>query len=145
MEDKEAREAIGHLIAAAHKDKYPSRRQFGLAAKVNIKTIISAERGERLLHPSTMRSLEKALGWRKGSIEDIWERRADIDPDAVTLAEMERGADTDTDADTDADTDLLPMENHTPHVRPASQLTDEELLAELSIRFWGYKVQAAQR
>jgi hypothetical protein len=135
MEDKDALKAIGHLIAAAHKDKYPSRRQFGLAAKVNIKTITSAERGERLLHPSTMRSLEKALGWRKGSIEDIWERRADIDPDAVTLAEMERGADA----------DLLPMEDHTPHVRPASQLTDEELLAELSIRFWGYKVQAAQR
>jgi transcriptional regulator with XRE-family HTH domain len=135
MEDQETLEAIGKLIAAARKDKYPSRRQLALAAGIDVKTIMSAEGGKKVPHPNSQRRIEQALGWRKGSIEDLWERRADIGPDAVTLAEMERGADA----------HLLPMETDTPHVSPASRLTDEELLAELSIRFWGYKVQAAQR
>ena len=131
MKDQETLEALGRLIAAAHKDKYPSRRQFAAATGVDVKTITSAEKGERELHPTSMRRIEKALGWRKGSIEEVWEHRDEIDPTALTVAEMERGAVG----------DAWPGSGEEIHVNRASQLTDEELLAELSYRFRNYKVR----
>jgi hypothetical protein len=131
MKDQETLEALGKLIAAAHKDKYPSRRQFALAAEVDVKTITSAEKGTRELHPNSQRRIEQALGWRKGSIEEIWEHRDEIDPAALTVAEMERGVTPATWA----------PGGEEPHVNRASQLTDEELLAELSYRFRNYKVR----
>ncbi len=130
MGDQEALEALGKLIAAAHKDKYPSRRQFALATGIDVKTITTAEKGTRELHPNSQRRIEQALGWRKGSIEEVWEHRGEIDPAALTVADMERGAMADTWSTGDES-----------HVNRASQLTDEELLAELSYRFRNYKVR----
>lgn len=132
MGEKETLKALGRLIAAAHKDKYPSRRQFAAAADIDVKTITSAEKGERELHPTSMRRIERALGWRKGSIEEIWEHRDEIDPGRLTVAEMERGA---------GDATWTAPAGEEPHVNRASQLTDEELLAELSYRFRNYKVR----
>jgi hypothetical protein len=131
MKDQETLEALGKLIAAAHKDKYPSRRQFAIATGIDVKTITTAEKGTRELHPNSQRRIEQALGWRKGSIEEVWEHRDEIDPGALTVAEMERGVTTATWAPAGEE----------PHVNRASQLTDEELLAELSYRFRNYKVR----
>ena len=130
MGDQEILEALGRLIAAAHKDKYPSRRQFAIATGIDVKTITTAEKGTRELHPNSQRQIEKALGWRKGSIEEVWEHRDTLDPAKLTVADMERGAAADTWTGSDE-----------PQVNRASQLTDEELLAELSYRFRNYKVR----
>lgn len=129
MKDQETLEALGRLITEAHKDRYPSRRQFAIATGIDVKTITTAERGERELHPNSQRKIEQALGWRKGSIEEVWEHRGEIDLAALTVEEMQRGAGTVTPAENDA------------VASRASQLTDEELLAELSYRFRNYKVR----
>jgi len=130
MKEQETLEALGKLIAAAHKDKYPSRRQFAIATGIDVKTITTAEKGTRELHPNSQRRIEQALGWRKGSIEDVWAHRNTIDLSALTVAEMERGAPS---APGPATEDTV--------VSRASQLTDEELLAEISYRFRNYKVR----
>jgi len=130
MKEQETLEALGKLIAAAHKDKYPSRRQFAIATGIDVKTITTAEKGTRELHPNSQRRIEQALGWRKGSIEEVWEHRDEIDLSALTVAEMERGAASEAGG---VEADLV--------VSRASQLTDEELLAELSYRFRNYKVR----
>jgi len=130
MKEQETLEALGKLIAAAHKDKYPSRRQFAIATGIDVKTITTAEKGTRELHPNSQRRIEQALNWRKGSIEEVWEHREEIDPTALTVADMERGAGSERGGVAD---DTLATR--------ASQLTDEELLAELSYRFRNYKVR----
>ena len=128
MEDKEALERIGQLIVEAHRAKYPSRRQFSFASEMDVKTITSAERGERELHPNTQRKLEQFLGWRKGSIQDVWDNRAALDADAVTVAEMERGAEMNHAA---------PVSGTVPG--NLSQFHTEEILGELMYRVRNYK------
>ncbi|WP_306916838.1 transcriptional regulator [Arthrobacter sp. V4I6] len=132
MNEQQTLEALGRLITEAHRDKFPSRRQFALTTGIDVKTITTAEKGERELHPTTQRRLEQALGWRKGSISEVWEHRESLDQATLTIAEMERGAE-DEPADSEAAAQA--------RVTRASQLTDEELLAEISYRFRNYKVR----
>lgn len=134
MEDKEALERIGQLIMEAHRDKYPSRRQFAIATGMDVKTITTAEKGERELHPSTQRRLEQALGWRKGSIQDVWDNREALSAAAITLAEMERGAGT------ASGTHAVPNGNG---IGPGnlSQFHTEEILGELMYRIRNYKAE----
>lgn len=133
MEDQEILEAIGRLIAAAHKDKYPSRRQFAIAADIDVKTITSAEGGKRELHPHTQRRIEQALGWRKGSIEEVWAHRDEIEPDALTVEDMERGAG-------EAGQPLVPEWTY----GNMSQFHTEEIAAELMYRIRNYKEEIAR-
>jgi len=132
MNDEQTLKALGRLIADAQADRYPSRRQFAKHVGVDIKTITSAEKGERELHPNSQRKIEQALGWRKGSIQDVWQHRSEIPAESLTVGEMERGAGEDTWED---------LEAASKRVTRASQLTDEELLAELSYRFRNYKIR----
>lgn len=132
MNDTETLQAIGDLIAEARKERFPSRRQFAKAAGVDIKTAVTAETGEREIHPHTQRRIEQALGWRKGAIEDVWMHRVEIPAESLTVQEMERGAGEESWED---------LEAKSVSVTRASQLTDEELLAELSYRFRNYKVR----
>lgn len=130
MEDKEALERIGQLIVEAHRGRYDSRRQFALASGMDVKTITTAERGERELHPTTQRKMEDSLGWRRGSIQDVWDNRAALDAESVTVAEMERGAGA----------------NNTTPVSVAgvgnlSQFHTEEILGELMYRIRNYKAE----
>lgn len=130
MDDTQALEMIGRLITEAHRARYPSRRQFALATGMDVKTITTAEKGTRELHPTTQRRIEDALGWRRGVIGELWEHRAELTPGTITMADMERGAE-----------DNDPEGTKPTVVHRASQLTDEELLAELSYRFRNYKVR----
>ena len=132
MNDTETLTAVARLIIEARQDRYPSRRQFALATGVDIKTVVTAEKGERELHPHTQRRIEQALGWRKGAIQDVWQHRSEIPAESLTVAEMERGATEDTWED---------LEAKATQVTRASQLTDEELLAEISYRFRNYKIR----
>lgn len=132
MNDTETLKKLGALIAEARMDRYPSRRQFALAVGADIKTIATAEKGDRELHPHSQRRIEQALGWRKGSIGDVWQHRAELMPESLTVAEMERGAEAETWED---------LEKSAAQVIRARHLTDEELLAELSYRFRNYKIR----
>lgn len=131
MDDQETLKAVGALIEEAWKNRYPSRRQFAKAVGADIKTVVSAGKGERAIAFHTQNRIEKALGWRKGSIENVWQHRTEIPVENLTLEEMERGATEDTWEDLEK----------ASNVTRASQLTDEELLAELQYRFRNYKVR----
>jgi transcriptional regulator with XRE-family HTH domain len=132
MNDTETFAALGRLIVEAREERYPSRRQFAQAAGMDIKTVVTAEKGVRELHPHTQRRIEQALGWRKGAIHDVWQHRTEIPAESLTVQEMERGAGEETWED---------LEAKATQVSRASQLTDEELLAELSYRFRNYKIR----
>lgn len=115
MDDAEAWSAIGQLIGKAQREKFPSRRQFSIATSLDIKTLTAAEKGMRELHSNTQSEIEKALGWRKGSIDEVWTRRGDITAESLTVQQMHE------------------QNNHaTPF--SASDLTDKELLDELALR-----------
>lgn len=130
MEEKEARELLGALIAEAWPGKYPSRRQFALNSDVNIKTLMTAETGEREMSLGTQMRIEKALGWRTGSIGDVLRNRQTLGPHAVTIADMERGAPA-------PDEEILTSQQNTSHW--GSGVSDEELLVEVSYRLRNYK------
>jgi hypothetical protein len=132
MNEQEILEAIGRLITEAHRDRYPSRRQFAIATGMDVKTITTAEKGEREMYPNTQRRLEDALHWRKGSIQDLWENRASLDPGALTVAEMERGY-----VEGQSEGDELPA----APVGNLSQFYTEEIMAELMYRIRNYKAE----
>lgn len=129
MGEQEILKALGRLIAAAHKEKYPSRRQFAIAMDMDTKTVTTAERGERELHPNTQRRMEQALGWRKGSIQEVWDHRDEIDPAALTVPEMERGAEPPA-------AEAPPEEWKYGNM---GQFHTEEIAAELMYRIRNYK------
>lgn len=137
MEDKEALERIGQLITEAHREQYPSRRQFALTTGMDVKTITTAERGERELHPTTQRRLEQALGWRKGSIQEVWDNRATLAPEQVTVADMQRGADLSHNGNVAAAANGMLAGN-------LSQFHTEEILGELMYRIRNYKAEIAR-
>lgn len=136
MDDNETLQAIGRLIEEGWKARYPSRRQFALALGIDQKTVMDAEKGKRALAANTQRIFEKSLGWRKGSIEDVWKQRIEIPVEHLTLAEMERGAEHETWEDLD--------QNNKGSDFRASQLHDEEIIAELMFRLRNYKDEVAR-
>jgi transcriptional regulator with XRE-family HTH domain len=130
VNEQETRKLIGRLIAEARRHKYPSRRQFAIRSGVNIKTLMTAETGEREISLGTQVRVEKALGWRDGSIGDVLRNRKSLDPDAVAVVEMERGAPV-------PETDITAFQETKPHW--GHGVSDEELLAEVSYRLRNYK------
>lgn len=128
MDEQQTRELLGKLIAAAWPGKYPSRRQFAINSGVNIKTLMTAETGAREMSLGTQMRVEKALGWRTGSIGDVLRNRATLTPDSLTIADMERGAPTE---------EIVTFQESTSHW--GSGVTDEELLVEVSYRLRNYK------
>jgi transcriptional regulator with XRE-family HTH domain len=130
MDEQETLQRIGCLIAEARRHKYPSRRQFAFKSGVNIKTLMTAEKGAREISLGTQVRVEKALGWRDGSIGDVLRNRKNLDPDTVTVADMERGAPA-------AETDIVDLLETKPHW--GLGVSDEELLAEVSYRLRNYK------
>lgn len=132
MEKDQALSQVATLIAEARKDRFPSRRQFALATGLDIKTVMSVEKGEREIHPKTQRRMEQALGWRFGVIEEIITGQMEGALMNLTVADLASGSNLeDPRTGTDGST-----------VTPASMLSDEELLAELAYRFRTYKIQS---
>jgi hypothetical protein len=130
MEEQETLKLIGRLITEAYLNKFASRRQFSIATGINQKTIATAETGERRIAVGTQSRIERALGWRRGSIAELLENGKTLKPGDVTLAEMERGA-----AASDAET--VTFQEEKPHW--GLGITDEELLLEVSYRLRNYK------
>ena len=132
--EQEALEIIGRLIKQGRLEKGLRALPFAKVAEVDTKTLASMEKGTRVAWETNQRKVETALGWRAGAIQEVLDHAPDIPVESVTLASLQEGA---AEASWE---DLAAEESRTEHpVTRANQLTDEELLAELSYRFRNYK------
>jgi DNA-binding XRE family transcriptional regulator len=133
--EAEALEIIGRLIKEGRLEKDLRQLPFAKFAEVDTKTLASMEKGTRVAWETNQRKVEKALGWRTGAIQEVLDNAADTPKESVTLESMKEGGSADTWQDL-ADAETARAEQP---VTRANQLTDEELLAELSYRFRNYK------
>lgn len=131
MNDKEALERIGQLIRDARKHHGESMAALAERAGINSKTLWSAETGARFPHDVNQLKIERALGWRDGSIAEAFRDRETLAPENLTLEWMQAGGDS-------SSWGALAAQQTGPLAR-AINLTDEELLAELSYRFRNYR------
>lgn len=131
MNDQEALKQIGHLIRDARKRKHESMAKFAERAGINSKTLWSAEMGVRFPHDVNQLKIETALGWREGAISEAYGQRETLAPENLTLEWMQAGGDSESWGQ-------LAAQSNGPLAR-AINLTDEELLAELSYRFRNYR------
>lgn len=134
VNDTETLELLGQLIQKARMELQTSQIAFAEQIGLNVQTLRTMERGERLTQSVAQAKVEKGLGWRTGSIKEIWDDREDLVAENVTLDEMRRGA-------TEPSFQELEKNGNEAPVMKASMLSDEELLAEISYRFRNYKVQ----
>ena len=135
MTEQEALEIIGRLIKEGRLAKGLRQRPFAIESGVDTKTLASMENGTRVAWETNQRKVEKALGWRVGSIQEVLDHAPDTPVGSVTLTSMQEGG-------TEATWQDLAAEESRATEQPvtrANQLTDEELLAELSYRFRNYK------
>lgn len=135
VNEQEALETIGRLIKEGRLARDLRQLPFAKLAGVDTKTLATMESGTRVAWETNQRKVEKALGWRAGSIQEVLDNAADTPKESVTLASMEEGG-------TEASWQDLDKEENGSAEQPvtrASQLTDEELLAEISYRFRNYK------
>ena len=121
----------GHLIRDARKHLGESMAALADRAGINSKTLWSAERGVRFPHDVNQLKIEVALGWRHGAIAEAWAEREVLDPENLTVEWMRAGGQSDSWGE-------LAAQKTAPLVK-AMNLTDEELLAELSYRFRNYR------
>jgi len=105
-------------------------------AGINSKTLWSAETGSRFPHDVNQLKIEVALGWRHGAIAEAWAERENLDPENLTVEWMRAGGES-------ASWGELAQQKQAPLAK-AINLTDEELLAELSYRFRNYREENAR-
>ena len=135
VEKSEALEIIGQLIKEGRLARGLRQVPFAKFAEVSTKTLASMETGTREAWETNQRKVEKALGWRMGSIQEVIDNAAETPKESVTLESMQEGGSAESWQD------LAELESSLTEqpVTRANQLTDEELLAELSYRFRNYK------
>lgn len=131
MNDEQALKKIGQLIRDARKYQGESMATLAERAGINSKTLWSAETGSRYPHDVNQLKIEVALGWRHGSISEAWAERENMSPENLTVEWMQAGGET-------ASWGELAKKKTAPLAK-AMNLTDEELLAELSYRFRNYR------
>jgi len=113
--------AIGALVSKQRVELALSQKGLAALADVDVKTLRSLENGERWPQPINRYKIETALGWRQGAMDEIRDND-DADP---TLANLKAGAHQHEEWPHDAE----------QPVKRASQLSDAELLSELTYRF----------
>lgn len=141
MTEEEALRTIARLIKDARLATGISQVAFAKQAEVDPKTYAAMEKGSRYPSENSQRKVERALNWRAGTIQKVLDEAADTPAGSVTLATMTDGAGEPTWADLDRE-DAAYREGP---VTRANQLTDEELLAELTYRFRNYKTREFHR
>jgi hypothetical protein len=135
VNEAEALKTIGELIVAGRVAMDVNQKPFAALAGVAIKTLDAMEKGRSVGWHTSQQKVEKALGWRTGSIQKVIDDAEHIPAGSLTLAAMKEGAGEATWGD-------LADEEDAKRIGPvtrASKLTDEELLAELAYRFRNYK------
>lgn len=133
--ESEALETIGALIKQGRLEMGLAQQPFAKLSGVDTKTLASMEKGTRLAWETNQRKVEDALQWRAGSIQKVIDEAADTPRESVTLESLRDGG---GEASWQALADEERAAKEGPVTR-ANQLTDEELLAELSYRFRNYK------
>lgn len=135
MNNQQALKRIGLLIKEGRTKLGMTQIPFAKHVGIDTKTIASMEKGARVAWEVNQRKVETALGWRPGSIQEVIDDAENIPYESVTLDSMAEGAGHASWYDLDSQEAL----RRNGPVARASQLTDEELLAELSYRFRNYK------
>ena len=131
VNDEEALKRIGQLIRDSRKHLGESMAALAERAGINSKTLWSAETGSRFQQDVNQLKIERALGWREGSIAEAYRDRENLAPENLTLEWMQAGGDS-------TSWGALAQQQAAPLAR-AINLTDEELLAEISYRFRNYR------
>lgn len=139
--DADMQQAIGQLIQESRVERGFSQLRLAKEAGVDVKTLRSMEDGSRWASDVTRAKIEQVFGWRKGAMQDLWNDREHLPLKSVTLTELQRGAGEPTWEELETED----AGKASGPVRRASQLTDEELLAELSYRFRTYKDQLHEK
>jgi transcriptional regulator with XRE-family HTH domain len=135
VNEQEILETIGQLIKEGRLELGLAQKPFAIHSGVDTKTLATMEKGTRVAWETNQRKVETALGWRIGSIQKAIDDAGHIPFGTLTLASMKEGGGEPTWQD------LSEEENGKAQgpVTRANQLSDEELLAELSYRFRNYK------
>lgn len=117
MTDEEAYMTIGLLVVEAREARGWNRVMAAERIGVNYRTLQNVERGVRLPFRTTLAGIERGLGWVEGSLTELWNNRKKLEFGSVH------------------EYDLRPKPKDIPvPLAKASELTTEELLAELSFR-----------
>lgn len=124
MKETESAAALGALVAKQRLTLGYSQKGFAVMAGIDVKTLRSLENGERWPHDVQRLKIETALGWRQGAMAEI---RDNEDADA-TLANLRPN-------NTHGDEQWPESERA---AKRAANLTDAELLSELTYRFNQY-------
>jgi transcriptional regulator with XRE-family HTH domain len=135
VNDEEILETIGQLIKEGRLELGLAQKPFATRSGVDTKTLATMEKGTRVAWETSQRKVETALGWRIGSIQKAIDDAGHIPAGTLTLASMKEGGAEASWQDLDEEESAR---EHGPLTR-ANQLSDEELLAELSYRFRNYK------
>jgi DNA-binding XRE family transcriptional regulator len=117
MTDEEALMTLGLLVVETRTKLGENRVQTSERIGLNYRTLQDVEKGHRLPNKSTLGAIERAFGWSEGSLLGIWENRRSLEFGSVHPVDLQ----------------LKPWEIQVPMAK-ASELTTEELLAELSFR-----------
>jgi DNA-binding XRE family transcriptional regulator len=117
MTDEEALLTLGLLVIEVRERDRDNRVQAAEKIGLNYKTLQDVEKGHRLPNRSTLSAIERAYGWSEGSLLGIWEKRRSLEFGSVHAVDLR----------------LKPSEIPVPLAK-ASELSTEELLAELSFR-----------
>ena len=133
MNETETLKHLGNLIQTGRVELGRSQNMFAKDINLNVQTLRTMERGDRLVQDLAQSKVEKGLGWRIGAIREVMEDHEHLTPEQITMDELRRGA---------GETTFQEIENggDKSRVIKASHLSDEELLAELSYRFRNYKI-----
>lgn len=134
MNESETLKHLGHLIQTGRVELGRSQNMFAKDINLNVQTLRTMERGDRLVQDLAQSKVEKGLGWRIGAIREVMEDHSRLTPEQITVDEMRRGA---------GEPNFQELENggDKSRVMKASHLSDEELLAELSYRFRNYRIR----
>jgi transcriptional regulator with XRE-family HTH domain len=135
VNEQEVLETIGQLIKEGRLEAGLAQKPFATRSGVDTKTLATMEKGTRVAWETNQRKVETALGWRIGSIQKAIDDARHIPSGTLTLASMKEGGSEPSWQDLDEEETA----NKSGPVTRANQLSDEELLAELSYRFRNYK------
>lgn len=117
MTNEEAMLTIGLLVVEARERLGYNRKVAADRVGLNYRTLSDVERGERLPNKSTLSAIERTYAWSEGALLRLWDNRKQIPFGSLTIEDLR----------------VKPHEIEVPLAK-ASELSTEELLAELNFR-----------
>jgi hypothetical protein len=121
----EMKQALGRLITAGRLELGKQRPEFSRMVELSLSGLKNIENGVAWPQDATTRNLEKALRWKAGVIDELLDRE---DLGTVALEDV---------------TDVWAVAGIQP-ARKASELSTDELLAELTHRVKGMEAELSR-